>query len=454
MHFSRPIFRLLAGTLGFFLVLTPATALALPRDLGQLVPAATATSPLLHETDPSASYRAAVQRLAALGINQGMTDTLWNRLGPSLSAQLDSGALTAQQLNYCILPHFRQERIARYVAYAHTYPELTAEEVVSQVNMDLDRDFFEDVIEILDPTDPLVLVNKHRVLPQFYIPELVALDPAYGLGSLTSEAADAFVQMADAARADGIFLHSVSAYRSYTTQTNIYRRYVSQFGQAQADAFSARPGYSEHQTGLALDINIAQSSALFEATEEFAWLQAHCAQFGFLLRYPKDKESITGYSFEPWHYRYVGTEIAGVCTDQELTLEEYISRQSVPGLYQVPDLYYEENPLNLGHGALLLDDIPYLSPVKLAAALDWQMEETENSLVLSDGQHHLSFTVGRRCVRDGMLMRLSSPAVKLGGELYLSLPDLCAAFNLELTATAQGLELTPISQPSLTLVRG
>ena len=93
------------------------------------------------------------------------------------------------------------------------------------------------------------------------------------------------------------------------------------------DTFSARPGHSEHQTGLALDINVASSSAHFENTPAFAWLKEHCAQYGFILRYDQGKEDITGYRFEPWHYRYVGVETAQAVMEQGLAYEEYLALQ-------------------------------------------------------------------------------------------------------------------------------
>lgn len=146
--------------------------------------------------------------------------------------------------------------------------------------------------------------------------------------------------MADAAKADGVSLRSVSAYRSYQTQQGLYNHYVSIDGKANAERYSARPGYSEHQTGLALDINTASISAHFENTAEYAWLQANCAKFGFMLRYPQEKESITGYRYEPWHYRYVGQAIAQTCMDQGLTYEEYLAAQTQPGENQAPALFW------------------------------------------------------------------------------------------------------------------
>lgn len=226
---------------------------------------------------------------------------------------------------FSALPNFRPDRLERYTAWAEQHPEEAPEAAVLQVNMDLDRAFYEDPREVEDPDSLTVLVNKYNILPDGYIPRTEALGKAYGTGSLRPEAAQAFRAMADGARKEGVSLRSVSAYRSCSTQRSLYNRYLTQYRSGTVDTFSARPGYSEHQTGLALDINTASTRAHFENTPAYAWLQEHCAEYGFLLRYPQGKESITGYRFEPWHYRYVGTEIARACMEQDLTYEEYLA---------------------------------------------------------------------------------------------------------------------------------
>ena len=359
-----------------------------------------------------------------------------------------------QALDYLLFPFCHEELMSRYLSYAQANPQLTAQDVVTRVNIGLDRSFYSDVDEVPVPGDPMALVNKYHTLPQDYIPELVLLDPSYGIGSLSPEAAASFVRMADAAQRDGISLFSVSAFRSYSLQQVLYQRYAAQFGQAAAETFSAQPGYSEHQTGMALDINTASFGSHFETTEEFAWLQEHCADYGFLLRYPQGKEAITGYSFEPWHYRYVGVGVARICTDQRLTYEEYLAYQPVPGSYQVPDLFYQGSAVGLGGGAILLDGIPYLSAVQLASALGWSSEQDQGALLLSNGSHRITLAPGRQFVQDGMSMPLTSPALQLGDELYLSLSDLCAAMRLSLISSDRGLELSPSVLPWPTVVSG
>lgn len=230
---------------------------------------------------------------------------------------------------YQSLPNSRPDYESRYRAWGSAHPELSAEQVVLAVNIGLDQSFYTGTDILQQPERLDVLVNKYHALPSDYVPELELLGSTYGYGYLRPEAAAAFRSMADAARADGISLRSVSAYRSYRQQESVYNRYLTWDDQASVDTYSARPGFSEHQTALALDINTASLSAHFENTPAYAWLTEHCAEYGFILRYPQGKESVTGYSFEPWHYRYVGTEIAQACMSQGLTYEEYIASQPV-----------------------------------------------------------------------------------------------------------------------------
>ena len=157
--------------------------------------------------------------------------------------------------------------------------------------------------------DGILIANKSYPLPSNYNP------------GTNPEAKAAFDNMAAAAAADGLKLFIRSGFRSYTTQRSLYNGYVKRDGAAAADRYSARPGYSEHQTGFAFDINKADSS--FIGTPEAIWLANNAYKFGFILRYPEGKESVTGYMYEPWHYRYVGVEKAAALYNSGLTIEEY-----------------------------------------------------------------------------------------------------------------------------------
>lgn len=159
----------------------------------------------------------------------------------------------------------------------------------------------------------MLIANKTYALPSSYAP-----------GSLLNTFMDAFYNMQSAATNEGISLSIISGYRSYTTQQNLYQNYVNRDGKALADTYSARAGHSEHQTGLAADINSLDQG--FINTFEGKWLNDNCYKYGFIIRYPKGKENITGYMYEPWHIRYVGIEMATSLYNNGnwISLEEYL----------------------------------------------------------------------------------------------------------------------------------
>ena len=446
---KHPLFRRLPPLLaaGLIIYLLPATALALPGPGRTPTPAVASVSPLSLQPDPAGDYRAAAGRLAGLGLDTEQIRVLWGRMGEQLLSRLDTGELSRQDLDFLSVPYGREALLERYAAYALAAPERPAQEVVLQVNMGLDRDFYEQIQTVADPGSPAVLVNKYNALPKDYVPELVALK-GLGSGSLTPQAAQAFGEMAAAAQEDGVTLRSVSAYRSYATQAGLYQRYTAQSGRALADTFSARPGYSEHQTGLALDINTASTSAHFENTTAYAWLVEHCAQYGFILRYPQDKQAVTGYRFEPWHYRYVGVETARVCMEQGLTYEEFLARQTAPGSSQPPALIYQGQALELGSEALMLQGGLYLSPQALAQALGWSAAQDGGVLVLSQQGRRATVQSGRRCQVNGVTLLQTAPPLELDGGFFLSLDDLCAALGLSARETQAGVELTSLSGDS------
>ncbi len=165
------------------------------------------------------------------------------------------------------------------------------------------------------PSEPtyiggILIANKTYALPKDYNP---GLDP-------TCKAQ--FDLLSQAAAAEGLNIWLASGFRSYDRQKTIYNNYLNWYGQEKTDTLSARPGHSEHQTGLAIDVNSVTDS--FGATPEAAWLAEHAHEFGFIIRYPKGKEHITGYKYEPWHIRYLGVDMATTIYNSGLTLEEYL----------------------------------------------------------------------------------------------------------------------------------
>ena len=179
-----------------------------------------------------------------------------------------------------------------------------------------------------------VVVNKGRQLPSSYIPsDLSVPDVPLRFSSssdemhLRADAAQALKQMFTSAAKTKIYLRLASGYRSYYSQSSIYSREVKNYGQTQADNQSARPGHSEHQTGLAADLEPSdrrcEIADCFVQTNEGKWLAANAHRYGFVLRYPSGKEDITGYKHEPWHFRYVGKELAIQIKQTGKTLEQF-----------------------------------------------------------------------------------------------------------------------------------
>jgi zinc D-Ala-D-Ala carboxypeptidase len=164
--------------------------------------------------------------------------------------------------------------------------------------------------------DGVLIVNKIHGLPSSYNP---------GVNAIAQHGVNAMI--ADAKR-QGVSLNAFSAYRSYSYQAQLYSNYTKKYGKARADRFSARPGHSEHQTGLAFDFGGKDRShwleESFASTKEGKWLYANAHKYGFILRYHKGKESITGYMYEPWHYRYVGRNVSTKVKTSGKTLEEYL----------------------------------------------------------------------------------------------------------------------------------
>lgn len=163
-----------------------------------------------------------------------------------------------------------------------------------------------------------MIANKCYSLPKSYAPGFV------------KEASDAYEAMFAAAAKEGIDLPKRTAYRSYSFQNSLYTNYVKSDGKQKADTYSARPGFSEHQTGYCLDMVSVTSSKNAEFKKEYDWLSANASKFGYILRYPEGKTDITGYIYEPWHYRYVGTELAEKLYNggDWITMEEYFGIES------------------------------------------------------------------------------------------------------------------------------
>lgn len=225
------------------------------------------------------------------------------------------------------IPYYKKEYQKRYLEYQKENPNLSVENIVTYVNIGIDKPYYTNTKKAENLNTNLILVNKYNYLTEDYIPEnLEPIDIAYARSGmqLVREAKEAFETLSEDAKKEGMNIIAMSSYRSYDYQVNLYDNYVATDGKEAADTYSARAGYSEHQTGLAVDVyNKVLPYTSFEETEEFNWMQENAYKYGFILRFPKDKVNITGYQYESWHYRYVGKEAAKYIHNHDLTLEEY-----------------------------------------------------------------------------------------------------------------------------------
>jgi LAS superfamily LD-carboxypeptidase LdcB len=213
---------------------------------------------------------------------------------------------------------------------ADTVEKKSSEQPVKQPEPGFNKNMY----SLSNPDSIWVIANKSRALPGNYVPaDLTVPDVKLRLSSSEEQmrfrkvAAGALKLMFDAASKDGVTLVFGSGYRSYALQKQFYDSYVAKDGQAAADRYSARPGTSEHQTGLAFDAtSVSRKCHLeicFENMAEGKWLASHAYKYGFTLRYKSGKESVTGYQYEPWHFRYVGKELAKELFTTNQTLEEF-----------------------------------------------------------------------------------------------------------------------------------
>ena len=225
--------------------------------------------------------------------------------------------------------YFIEDNLDRYIAYKkkRRVDEIPISEVVALVNVNRDRDYYEKPIKTDVSKGNLILVNKYHYLDESFVPKGVEKASswyAYDGILAAGESYRAFIKMFNAAKEDDINLILNSGYRSYADQKAVYEDFDRNYGEEYADNYAARPGYSEHQTGLAYDIvSPGASGDDFDKTDAFKWLDKNAHKYGFILRYPKDKEEYTGFKYESWHYRYVGEDTARIVKKEGITYDEY-----------------------------------------------------------------------------------------------------------------------------------
>ena len=285
-----------------------------------------------------------VNKLLKLGYKATEINIFYEKIQNSIEV-ITSNDYDKDIINYLSLEFFNEDNLDRYIKYENNENKFDSvydtkvikdsydyEDTVTFVNAYLDKDYYtNDIVLSNDEANKIdVIVNKYYKLNKDYEPsDLTKIDSKFSSGSnqrLRREAAIKFEEMATAALNNGLKIYAGSTYRSYDYQLGLYNRYVAQDGFEEAETYSARAGYSEHQSGLAVDIINGKWEYLSEDDEEYEWLIQNCYKYGFILRYPRNKEYVTGYVFEDWHFRYLGTELATKVKESGLTYDEYVAR--------------------------------------------------------------------------------------------------------------------------------
>lgn len=243
-----------------------------------------------------------------------------------------------QLKDFINVSYFEFNNIERYVSYMSLHPEYDIKKDILNVNIGLDKPFYSEISSIDDARSLSVLVNKYNKLPKDFIPLNLMLIPikyADWEHYATKETVEAFIKMAEKAAEDGIFLKVTSAYRSYITQKEGYDRAIASGRTIEdVDTLNARPGHSEHQTGLTIDIINTDYRNWNEGGIYYnygVWLKENSYKFGFIVRYPEGMDAITGYHHEAWHLRYLGKNTHGEFLSEDvfscgLSYDEYYAK--------------------------------------------------------------------------------------------------------------------------------
>lgn len=272
-----------------------------------------------------------INKLLTLGYNSEDINNIYKSLNDNSINNILNKEYNKELNKYLSISYFKEDYLDRYLDFSNKN-DLDIETIITYVNIGLDNEFYTNTRLIDNPDNLDVLVNKYNNLDKNYVPkDLEKIDSKYSYGDkkLRKEARVNFELMCKVAETEGIFLKAGSTYRSYSYQENLYNRYVKRDGKKEADTYSARAGYSEHQTGLAIDIMNNKELYIDEndTKKEYEWLINNSYKYGYILRYPKEKEHITGYMFEDWHFRYFGESLATELYNSNLTYEEYLAKK-------------------------------------------------------------------------------------------------------------------------------
>ena len=263
-----------------------------------------------------------INNLLKIGYSEKDINMINEKLSDDMIESLSKEEYIKDIAKYMEFDFFKGENLYRYIDY---YVSDYKEAVVS-VNIGLDKEYYTDA-NVITTFSEDVLANKYNKLDATFEPKnLSAIKSSCVKGKdnhyLSRVAQVAFEEMCDAALQDNMYILSNSAYRSYNDQESVYNTYLNLYGKKYVDNYVAVPGFSEHQTGLALDV-ASKDYNTFKASPEYTWMLDNAYKYGFILRYPEDKQDITGYKYEAWHFRYVGKDAAKYIQENNITYEEY-----------------------------------------------------------------------------------------------------------------------------------
>lgn len=229
---------------------------------------------------------------------------------------------------YFEIPYMKPEYFERYLNYEGANPSMPLENIVTYCNMGIDVEYFTREAIVVNDTDSIdIVINKVFKLPDNYEPDDLVIVDDYRSQTMREEAALAFQDLKTACKEVGFDLLAYSGYRSTELQTTIYNNMINNMGEEHTDQYVSKPGHSEHTTGLAVDVSINGTDYnITHESEHYDEFLKLISDYGFIIRYPEGKQELTGYSYESWHIRYVGVDIAKEIEETGLTLDEYVAR--------------------------------------------------------------------------------------------------------------------------------
>jgi D-alanyl-D-alanine carboxypeptidase len=266
-------------------------------------------------------------KLLKVGYNESEAEKIEKTLSTSEIEKVLTLNYNKNLVKFINKKNFIFSNLEEYLNYYKEKNSETYENVISIVNVNADEEWYKNIRNTDIKKDKLMLVNRYYALGADYVPEDLALISnryAYNGNYISESILDSLVDLINAAKVEGYTLVVSQGYRSYADQASAYDSYEKYHTTEEADAYAARAGHSEYQTGLSILIKPYNKVIADPKTApEYQWLLENAHDYGFILRYPEGKEKITGFTFEPWRYRYVGIDVANKIYQEDITLDEY-----------------------------------------------------------------------------------------------------------------------------------